>query len=217
MHDRGEPAAIFDRCGRAHLTVLLAFGSARPEVLDAVRALMDETELLVPDVPAFGDGLFDADFVRRHLPELLAARALLADDESRRIFDLTVAAKLTGEAGFLFDAVSDRTQVLRADIRPETIRTALDLGAYTGDTVRELLDAGATPERIFAVEPDARTFRKLTAYAAAETRTAVIPVCAAAWDRTEPLTFTSTGNRGATLDCPGISRRPHDGNPRSHR
>lgn len=123
--------AIFDRCGRAHLTVLLAFGSARPEVLDAVRALMDETELLVPDVPAFGDGLFDADFVRRHLPELLAARALLADDESRRIFDLTVAAKLTGEAGFLFDAVSDRTQVLRADIRPETIRTALDLGAYT--------------------------------------------------------------------------------------
>ena len=194
--------AIFDRCGRAYLTVLLAFGSARPEVLDAVRALMDETELLVPDVPAFGDGLFDADFVRRHLPELLAARALLADDESRRIFDLTVAAKLTGEAGFLFDAVSDRSQVLRADIRPETIRTALDLGAYTGDTVRELLDAGATPERIFAVEPDARTFRKLTAYAAAETRTAVIPVRAAAWDRTEPLTFTSTGNRGATLDCP---------------
>ena len=191
---------VLDRFGRDRTVVLLSFASARPEVLEAVRAVMGEVELLVPDVPAFGEGLFDADFVRAHREELTAARKLLADEKSRRIFDLTVAAKLTGEPDFLFRAVSDRNTALRELVRPGEIRTALDLGAYTGDTVRELLDAGAAPERVYAVEPDVRTFRKLEAYAQAETRTDVIPVHAAAWDGRETLVFSASGNRGATLN-----------------
>lgn len=190
---------LFDRFGAENLIVLLAFASARPEVLANVRAIMKTAEFYVPDVPAVGDGLFDADFVCRHRQELDRARACLADEESRRIFDLTVAYKLSGRAEYLFEAVNDRGQTLEEMVCPRTLRTVLDLGAYTGDTVRELLDAGARPEQVFAVESDARTLRKLTAYAQEEPRTTVIPVHAAAWNRRETLLFSAAGNRGAGL------------------
>lgn len=191
--------AVFDRFGAGNLTVLLAFASARPEVLANVRAVMAEAEFYVPDVPAVGDGLFDAGFVLAHRAELNAARALLADDESRRIFDLTLAYKLTGRAEYLFEAVSDPEAVQSELVCPTGIRAALDLGAYNGDTVRGLLNAGARPERIWAVEPDARTYAKLRAYAEQETRCEVIPVHGAAWSRQEELLFDAAGNRGAAL------------------
>ncbi|HBF15188.1 MAG TPA: FkbM family methyltransferase [Clostridiales bacterium] len=190
---------IFDRFGKENTVVLLAFASARPEVLELIRGVAAETELYVPDVPVAGNTLFDADFARTHREDLLRARDLLCDEESRRIFDLTVAAKLTGRAECLFQAVSDPAEAMRELVRPEEIRTALDLGAYTGDTVRELLNAGAKPEAVYAVEPDARTLRKLADYAEQEMRTTVIPLHAAAWNRRETLPFGAAGNRGSAV------------------
>lgn len=195
--------ALFDRLGEPRPIVLLAFGSSRPEVLANVRAVMEQTELLVPDVPAFGGGLFDADFARAHMDELDRARALLSDDGSRRIFDLTVAYKLSGRAEDLFDAVSDRRQVMRDLIRPTELRGVLDLGAYNGDTVRELLDAGARPQWVRAVEADLHTFRRLETYARGETRCAVTPICGAAWDSAQEVLFGAAGNRGAAVGQDG--------------
>lgn len=190
---------IFARYGADRTVVLLSFASSRPEVLETVRGVMAETELYAPDVPVAGETLFDADFARAHLPELTAARALLSDGESQRIFDLTVAYKLTGKPEYLFRAVSDPARVMRELIQPQALERVLDLGAYTGDTMRELLDAGATPTEVFAVEPDARTYRKLSAYAEAERRTRVHAVHAAAWNHVQELEFTVAGNRGSAL------------------
>lgn len=190
-------AELFDRLGEPRPIVLLAFGSSRPEVLANVRAVMEQTELLVPDVPAFGGGLFDADFARARADELEQARGLLSDEESRRIFDLTVAYKLSGRADCLFSAVSDRGEVMRDLIRPTALRGVLDLGAYNGDTVRELLDAGARPTWVRAVEADLRTYRRLEVYAKSETRCAVTPICGAAWDSAQDVLFDAAGNRGA--------------------
>ena len=204
---------ILDRFGRENTVVLLAFASSCPEVLNLIRDVSAETELYVPDVPVAGSTLFDADFARAHRNDLLRARDLLCDEESRRIFDLTVAAKLTGRAEFLFRAVSDPAETMRESIRPEEIRTALDLGAYTGDTVRELLNAGAKPETVYAVEPDARTFRKLAVYAEQETRTTVVPLHAAAWNRRETLAFGAAGNRGSAVGETVKKASPVDGIP----
>lgn len=204
---------IFGRYGAENLAVLLSFASSRPEVLELIRGVAAETELYVPDVPVAGTTLFDADFARTHRNDLLRARDLLCDEESRRIFDLTIAAKLTGRAEYLFQAVSDPAETLRNLVRPAEIRTALDLGAYTGDTVRELLDAGAVPETVYAAEPDARTFRKLSDYAKQETRTTVVPICAAAWNRRETLSFGAAGNRGSALGEPIKKSTPVPGLP----
>ena len=77
----------------------------------------------------------------------------------------------------------------------------MDCGAYTGDSLRELIRYAPGLETAVCLEPDVRSFRKLSAYAqalAAEGR-AVYPLQAAAWSEDATLTFHDTGNRNASL------------------
>ena len=50
------------------------------------------------------------------------------------------------------------------------------------------------------MEPDARNFRKLEAYAAEETRASVIPINAGAWSEDTTLFFDASGNRNASFE-----------------
>ncbi len=186
--------------GTENLTVLLSFGSSLPEVLDNIQKIAEEAELLAPDVPAFGDTLFDREFLDAHMDELMQVREMLADNESRRIFDLVVEYKLSGNIAPLLAARNDPDEVMRTLVRPSELTRTADLGAYNGDSVRELLSHGARPERIYAMEPDRRNFKKLSLYAEGETRTKVLPTQAAAWSRREALTFDASGNRNASAE-----------------
>ena len=184
--------------GADGVVVLMAFASARPEVLENVKRISEEATLLAPDVPVFGEGLFDRAYATAHRSELAAARDLLCDDESRRIFDLVLRYKLSGEVQFLFDAVSDEREISETVLRPDRIRSAADLGAYTGDTIRSLASRAPNLETVFALEPDPRNFRKLSEYAASESRFRVVPVEAAAWSDETDLIFDESGNRNAS-------------------
>ena len=184
--------------GLESLTVLVSFATSLPDVLDNILRIASEAELFAPDVPVFGNTLFDESFFAEHRDELEAARALLSDEESRRIFDLVIQYKLSGDIRPLLEARNDPAEVMQGLVRPQNLHTVADLGAYNGDTVRELLANGASPEKIYALEPDARNFRKLSEYAEKETRTQVIPVRGAAWSREETLLFDASGNRNAS-------------------
>ncbi len=186
--------------GAKDLIVLLSFGTSREDVLENILRVASESELYAPDVPAFGDTLFDHAFFAAHQEELAAARALLSDAESLRIFDNVLLYKLTGKIGYLLDAESDMDAVWREIVCPDRIGTAADLGAYNGDTVRELIEkSGGFVQKIFAMEPDARNYKKLAAYAEEETRCQVIPVFAGAWSASTTLTFDKSGNRNASF------------------
>lgn len=184
--------------GVQNLTVLLSFATSLPDVLENIQRIASEAELFAPDVPVFGNTLFDGAFLETHRNELEAARALLSDDESKRIFDLVVEYKLSGDIRPLLAARNDAVEVINHLVCPEKLHTVADLGAYNGDTIRELLANGARPQTVYAMEPDARNFRKLSEYAEKETRTQVIPVRAAAWSREETLIFDASGNRNAS-------------------
>ena len=187
--------------GAENVIVLLAFGSSRPEVLENILRIRAEAELYAPDVPAFGDTLFTRAFYEEHIEDFAAARALLSDDESRRIFDNILSYKLSGDIGYLLDAQNDEDAIWQSIIHPETICTAADLGAYNGDTVREILEKGkGNIETIWAMEPDARNYKKLEAYAQIETRARVIPVNAGAWNEEATLFFDKSGNRNASFE-----------------
>ena len=198
---RGFPVRRWEevktRYGAENTVVLLSFATSRPDVLAHIRQIASETTLLVPDVPVFGDGLFDRSFLASHRAEILAARELLTDAESRRIFDLTLRAKLTGSFTDLLEAVSDPSGICER-IHPERFHTVADLGAYTGDTIRSLAAVAPALRVAYAMEPDPRNFRKLTGYAAEETRFRVIPVPAAAWSAETELFFDGSGNRNAS-------------------
>ncbi len=191
---------IKETWGSENVIVLLSFGSSRPEVLENVLRVASECELYAPDVPAFGDGLFDRSFFEEHREELYAARALLCDDESRFIFDSVVSYKLSGNIKPLLAARSDEESVWREVIRPSTLSAAADLGAYNGDTVRQLLQKSkGTVRTVWAMEPDGRSFQKLEAYARAESSARVIAVNAGAWSSDTVLTFDKSGNRNSSF------------------
>lgn len=175
--------------------ILLAFGSSRPEVLSLFDAVAASYELLVPDVPVCGDLLFDRAFFTAHAAEFAAARALFADAESRRIFDLVIRARLTGSYAALRGAVSPRdTEEL---LSLSLVTRAADLGAYNGDTARELIRLAPALTRLLCVEPDPRSFKKLSEWAATCGRVCVDCRRVAVSDRAGELAFDASGNRNA--------------------
>lgn len=192
----GEARATYGDC----MIVLLAFGSRRPDVLDNIRRVAAQCELYIPDVPVSGGALFTAELVQAHRADMERARVLLADETSRGVFDGIVRARLGGRLEDIEATATGRAEVWRL-LRAESIRTAMDCGAYTGDSLRELIRYAPGLETAVCLEPDVRSFRKLSAYAqalAAEGR-AVYPLQAAAWSEDATLTFHDTGNRNASL------------------
>ena len=53
-----------------NMIVLVSFGTFRDEVLENIKKIAKETEVLAPDVPVYGDGLFTLDYVKEHRKEL---------------------------------------------------------------------------------------------------------------------------------------------------
>ena len=191
-----------DKYGAENMIVLLCFGSSRPDVLDTIRAAAAQTELYVPDMPVSGTDLFTADFVDENRDRVAAARALFADETSGVLFDQIIRAKLSGRMDRLEAASCDRAETWRI-LPAGTFRSALDLGAYTGDSLRELMEHAPHLSSVLCMEPDARTFRKLDAFCQS-LREGDRPVRAAAvnqgaWSEDTVLTFHGSGNRNASL------------------
>ncbi len=199
--------------------ILLSFATARPEVLAAVERVAAECELYIPDVPVCGAELFDAAFAEAHAEEIAAARSLFADEESRRVYDGIIRAKLTGRMELLRATESAPEDAFERILRAHRFRTALDLGAYNGDTVRTLRAHAPALRTVVAMEPDRRNFRKLDAYAAmlraAGDSLCVIPVAAGAWSEDTVLTFRGSGNRNAGLSDIATVEYPNFGKPES--
>lgn len=148
------------------IVIVIAFASQRPEVLQKMYALDAKYTVYAPDVPVVPGPVFDEAFVRAHANEMQAAFDLLADERSRQVFLDTVRFKLSGKLRYLRASETDKDEAFRVILRPTQAEHFADLGAYTGDTIRELLryTDGAFAS-ITALEPDRRSFRKLTAYA----------------------------------------------------
>lgn len=176
--------------------ILLAFGTARPEVLALIEALSARYEVLVPDVPVCGETLFDASFYTSHRADLAQSRALLADSASRTLLDRVIEAKLHGRLSDLLAATDGRDPL--ALLGADSIHSMADLGAYTGDSARALF-GDRTPDFLLAAEPDRRSFKKLKQWAA--TLPEGVAEChnIAIFDREDELPFDASGNRNAGL------------------
>lgn len=180
--------------------VLLAFGSARDDVLEAVNNISKTHTLLVPDVPVFGTNLFDDTFWEENHDKFAAARTLFADDRSQTLFDDLISFKLSGNARHLWDTQS-LSDTITECLHPAAYRHVLDLGAYVGDTAELMLSLCPNLERVTAWEPDPKTYVKLCRYA--EGNGKVVPMQLASLDYTGEVNFAVSGNRNAGIDAPG--------------
>lgn len=189
--------------------LVMAFGTRRPEVLESVLCRMGEYPLYLPDLPVTGETVFDAAYYRAHYQEFLAVSECLADQTSRDLFAAVITYKLTGDPAILFDAWTPAEETAQL-LGLSAVKTYIDVGAYTGDTLAELLALGAPLTHAVCVEPDNRNFRKLTARAETLAPLPVTCVHGAAWDVAGTGCFFGSGNRNASLLGASYENRPTD-------
>lgn len=187
------------------IAIVIAFASQRPEVLEKMYELDRQYDVAAPDVPVAGEGLFDRDFTVRHADELSRAYGMLSDETSRRVFADTVAFKLTGRLSFLRRCETGKDEAFRAILCPGAREHFVDLGAYNGDTIRELLAyTGGQYASITALEPDRKNCKKLQKYVddALGGRAAVLH--AGAWNEDTAMAFAARAGRNSALAAAGI-------------
>lgn len=180
--------------------VLLSFASSLPDVLATIHRIAEEQELYAPDVPVFGQTLFDRPFFEAHRKELEKTEAMLADQCSKDTLTNVVLYKLTGDIRYLDACESTEEESLSLFWQPKTLTSYVDLGAYNGDTVRKLLPHAPNLSHIVAFEPDRRNFRKLSEYAASlPTHITLEAHNLGAWCHEDILYFDASGNRNAGI------------------
>ncbi len=143
-------------------TVIVAFGSSRPEVIGNIKNLALRRRVLVPCVPVAGSDIFDRERAGKDIEKINAARELLYDEESRRVYDGVLDFMFTGRLGSLFGVESAQSEAYENIIKLGKEECYVDIGAYRGDTVERFLTmTGGEYAHIVAAEPDTKSFNKL--------------------------------------------------------
>ncbi len=189
---------------------LLAFGVFREDLMAQILALSHKIELYAPEVPLFGGDLFDAAYYEAHKKELRCVRDMLSDEASLTVFDSLIEYKLTGKIEPLIRCESQKEDDFKELIPYRAGDIYLDLGAYDGDTVLEWDALHPDRGEMIAVEPNPKTFAKLSANTAHLKNVSALPY--AAWKEDALLSFNGKSGRSAALDERGNAnvqaRRP---------
>ena len=194
-HHLESYSSLRERFGK--MTVLVSFASRLPDVMEKIRALEETDDLYAPDVPVFGEGLFDMAYFKEHADELEQVYASLSDEQSRSVMRNIVAYKITGRIGYLAECETEVDESYDTIIRPKDGSTFLDVGAYNGDTVSEYIEHAGKHCRAVAFEPDERNFRKLSENIASMPLASYELHNAAAWDADETRTFFARSGRNS--------------------
>lgn len=143
--------------------ILLAFAAFEKNLLEKIYSIAEKHELYAPDVPVFGDGLFDLSYIKTYENELQEVYSCLSDDFSKKVFVNILNFKISGKINYLKDISTTRHEDYTQLLPLNDGMTYVDLGAYDGDTVFEILSHNVNPKEIIAFEPDIKNFKKLKA------------------------------------------------------
>lgn len=144
-----------------NFVILVCFGTQLPDVMEHICKIAEKHELYAPNVPVAGDELFDLEFARAHVSDLQSVYKMLADEQSKKVFESVIRYKLSGELKYLRAVESPSEE--KFDLMNIGIEeTYVDLGAYDGDTLVEFLNETSMQfKKLYAMEPDSKSYRKL--------------------------------------------------------
>ena len=141
--------------------ILITFGTNRPEIMEYIKKLSKEYEVLVPSVPVAGDCIFNRSYLMRNGRDLQQAYELMADEKSKETFRNMCWFEYTGELKYLFEMESTKDEAFEI-LNLNSEESYLDAGAYKGDTIDEFLHyTGGKYKSITAIEPDDKSYKKL--------------------------------------------------------
>ncbi|MBQ3691831.1 MAG: FkbM family methyltransferase [Clostridia bacterium] len=182
--------------------ILLAFAVFKDDLMDKIENMASEHTLLVPDVPLFGGGLFDYDFLTVNMDNIKKAYNLFADDKSREVFVDIINFRLTGDPKILRRCETDRAEVFSSIIKLGDNEAYVDLGAYDGDTIKEFLDNTNNKYSVItAFEPDKKNMKKLHRAFGDLENCRLLPY--ASWECDCEMNFSGSGGRMSCFDESG--------------
>lgn len=175
--------------------VALCFASPLPQVIENIKELSKRHKVVMPSVPVFGDNIFNKDFLQKNLNEIEKAYSLLSDEHSKKVLESIIRFQITGDLNCCFDCESEKNEAYSI-LNLTDKESFLDLGAYRGDTIDEFLSVTQSYEKIVAVEPDKRTFKKLESYC--DNLSNCVLINSAVWSENCTLKFDGNKGRGAS-------------------
>jgi len=140
--------------------IVLAFAVFRDDLTAKIYDMAQRHEVLAPDVPVAGGGLFTPEYLQEHEKQFERVYNLLADDMSRQVLADILNFKISGKIEYLRRAATPKAEAYSL-LRLSRGEDYIDLGAYNGDTVTEVVDLTGGCRSIVAVEPDAKNYKKL--------------------------------------------------------
>jgi FkbM family methyltransferase len=143
-----------------------------------------------------------------HIAEIDFVNSILSDEKSNNVFDSSIRYRNTGQIEDLPAPDSLVSQYFPRDIPDffENLRDLgafVDVGAYTGDTLKSLALNEYRPETYIGLEPDLHNFEKLLLEARRFTgKSLCFPLAAS--ENVGWASFTSSGASSAVVDGDGI-------------
>lgn len=183
--------------------VVLAFAAFRPDLLAKIKTIMEQYEVLAPEVSVFGTDYFSMETINQYSSNIDNLYSILADEKSKEVFASLMEYKISGKIQYLFNCETPREEVFQNIIQLGDQETYVDLGAYRGDTIDEFLQM--TDQRfskIFALEPDLKNYKKLTEYVATLPDTLANRISLwnkASWSKEQILSFDGGGGRNSNI------------------
>lgn len=176
--------------------ILLTFAVKDNEMLERIKVLSEKHILLSPTVPVAGKGLFTYEYLKEHDSDFDEAYNLLYDEKSKQVFTDVLKFKISGDTKYLYGCTTDKEEVYKDLLCLNNEEYIVDLGAYDGDTIREITDfTNGSYNKITAFEPDEKNFRKLCIKT--EGYSNIERYNLAAWDKEEILYFEKSGGRNS--------------------
>lgn len=181
-------------------TVALCFASAREDVIANIKSLSLRQRVIMPSVPVYGNEIFNKEYLKSHLNEIYKAYEKLSDKKSKDVFKSLIEFQITGDLNLMFGCETPKEEALSL-LGLTDNENYLDLGAYRGDTVDELISFAGGYSEITALEPDIRSYKKLCEHC--ENMQNITLLNTAVSDKCETLFFSGNKGRGANLNAKG--------------
>ena len=186
--------------------ILVCFGSQLPGVMEHIYSIAERHELYAPCVPVVGEGLFTLDYARAHRNELEKTYSLLADEQSRIVFENIIRYKLSGRLDYLRSCETPREEMFDL-LRIGGEEIYVDLGAYNGDTIVEFLnETGMNFRKIYAMEPDHKNYIKLKRRLYMIGSGLLEAYNAGAWDCETTMRFSLRAGRSSKVEETDLER-----------
>ena len=186
-----------------NFVIIVTFAVHDEPTMNFISQLSDSFELYAPTVSVVDGSPFDLDFFKENEDNFHKAYEMLSDEKSKSDYLDILRFKLSGDVKYLVKTHSEKMKLYDEVLPLSDNETIMDLGAYDGDTVREFLTVtNGKYNKIFALEPDEKNFRKLERKT--EGLENLIRLNIGAWDKKETLYFAKKSGRNSRLEDGGV-------------